>query len=141
MNLRIGKFQVGSDTIDYAPFLEMAGGAAIIGLVFAPAEALTVIAGGTTLALWVAEKFLRNTISDLTELRYQVAIHSNAQYSQGIAVATKTITLELGSTWTSWGVNINDKRVINRSTLLPFSKGRYSISPHWLMLWYHYDLQ
>jgi len=142
LNYWIAKFQTGSDVIDYAPFLEMAGATTIIGLVFAPAEALAVIAGGTSIALWFTEKFLGNTISDLSELRYQVAIYSGAQYSESenIAVAHKTMTLELGSNWTSWGININDKRVINRSTLFPLSKGRFSIAPHWLMLWYYYDL-
>jgi RHS repeat-associated protein len=131
-----------SSGLSNSPLLELAGATTIGALIFAPAAPLALVAGGVTLADWATEKTLSNTVSDLNELRYQVATRSGAEYDDaaGTVVAKKSITLSAGSNIVNWNIKVNGDKVVEHSNIwLPPVSTPMTATPLWLMGWYEFD--
>ena len=135
-----------NDALNYLPFAELAGIATVVGILFWPAASLTAVSLVVAVGAWALENMIDNTISDLQDLRYEIAVISNAQRNPeiGIDKAQKSINISAGQDIFSWGVTVNGQATVSHSTInmvgMPNPSGQLNLTPLWLNAWYQFDL-
>jgi hypothetical protein len=116
-----------------------AGAAGVVALVVAPTTPPAVAAAVIGVPTFVASVVTGNTIGDLQDIRYAVAMASRGG-EQGVEI-------DMGQNIGSWGISVNGQEIVKHAELgqyLPAAsvftpKGSYTLTKVWFAAWYLFD--